>query len=70
MCYVINQELSKSPIVKHSWNCNHNFNFQNPNVIINTNHTSELDFLENFSIYFNHEVIDNEKSDFKKLSET
>ena len=67
MCYVINQELSKSSVSKFFSDCNQSFNFQYAEIILNANNAFESDFLANLDIYLNLEVIVNEKSDSKKL---
>ena len=59
MCYVIKIELSKSSISKHSWDCDHSFNFQNIKIL-HSNHPFEFDFLKNVAIYFHCKVIVNE----------
>ena len=52
---------------KHSWDYDQSFNLQNAKIILNTNPTSELDFLENSAIYLNRDVNVNEKFDSKRL---
>lgn len=54
--YIINQQISKTSLAKHSSDSGHSFNFQTSKIIINVNSTSELDILglvynePNFSI--------------------
>ena len=69
MSYVINQVFSRSKLARHSWGCDHSFNFHIPKIILNTNDTSELDFLENLANYLNHEITVNKKSDCRILSD-
>ena len=64
---MINQELPKSSITKHSWHCN-SFNFQNEKIIFNAYYISELYFPDNLDFFLNHQAIVNQKFDSKKSS--
>ena len=59
---VTKQEISKSAIALHSWNCNHVFNFAVAKIICSPKSVGELDFLESCSIFTRSNSLINEST--------